>query len=127
MQRKNPKNLKTKREKKRYILFRIDCEKALDAKEVSSAINEKMVSLFDRTSVAKINPKLIEWNTGMASGILKCERSSKEKALLALHQIREISGRPVSLKIISVSGTIKALKRRIGKKEQAHKKIVQKY
>jgi len=120
MQKKSPHNLKTKREKKRYILFRINCNKALSAKEISDAINNAILSIFGNESLSKINPRLIEWDENSCFAILKCERSSKEKAIEALHHLREIRHGTVSIEIISVSGTLKALRKKAMLKMQNH-------
>jgi len=100
----------TLREKKRYILFKLICDEPLEESDVNFAINDAFLSLFGSFGSAKINPKLIEWHSQGNTGILKCERSSKDQAIAALQFLREIKDKAVVPNIISVSGTLKSLR-----------------
>lgn len=100
----------TLRKKKRYILFKLLCDKKLSENDVNFAINEVMLSLFGSFGSAEINSKLIEWRLQENTGILECERSSVKKAVTALQFLKEIKGMQVLPNIISVSGTLKSLR-----------------
>ncbi|MCD6479013.1 MAG: hypothetical protein J7L44_03970 [Candidatus Diapherotrites archaeon] len=106
----------TMREKKRYILFQIIGGADFDESDVLHAINDAVLSLFGSFGFARISPKLIEWHKGNATGILKCERSSKDGAIAALQFIKNIKGKQALVNVISVSGTLKTLRE---KKPQA--------
>ena len=104
---------KAMREKKRYILFSVASDVSFDEASVVRAINNIILSIFGSFGASKINSKLLEWNRERGIGILKCERSSKNKAIVALQFIREINGAKASINVIAVSGTIKALRDRL--------------
>jgi ribonuclease P/MRP protein subunit POP5 len=107
----------TMREKKRYILFQIIGDASFDESDVLHAINDAVLSLFGSFGFAHISPKLMEWDKKSATGILKCERSSKDKAIAALQFIKSIKGKNAVVNVISISGTIKILRE---KKLHAH-------
>jgi len=101
---------KTLREKKRYILFRVISDSSFDVNPVARAINNTFLTLFGSFGVAKINPKLVYWDRKTGTGILKCERASKDKAISALQFVKAIDSTTVAISTLSVSGTIKTLR-----------------
>jgi ribonuclease P/MRP protein subunit POP5 len=105
----------TLRGKKRYIEFRLFCEKNLDERSVERAIFSTFLALFGSFGVAKQNLRLIKFNNGSNKGILRCSLPCLEEAKSGLLFIREINGNPVTPKITKVSGSLKKLKGRKNK------------
>ncbi|MCX8190239.1 MAG: hypothetical protein N3F05_03375 [Candidatus Diapherotrites archaeon] len=109
MARKKPENLKTKRERKRYVLFTLEGHKSESNfalfGHIKSFIRQKMGEKF----LQKASLKLIEFDGKF--GILQCERSSKDAIVETLRKNSERAGK-VAIRTLSASGTLKALRKR---------------
>ncbi|MEM2926908.1 MAG: Rpp14/Pop5 family protein [Candidatus Bathyarchaeia archaeon] len=101
-----------KRIKRRYIAFRILGEGTFTFREIMEAIQGELLRLYGEHGVAKANLQSIEFDEKNLLGILRCERSSLMEVRAALTALMEISGRPVALHCLGISGTLKSLRRK---------------
>jgi ribonuclease P/MRP protein subunit POP5 len=100
------------REKKRYILARI--EPPLpdpDPKELYFAVLESVTSLFGDAAAARIMPVVITCGAGYAQ--IRCTRGYEEQVRIALATLAFIGERRIALHPVATSGTLFALRRRI--------------
>ncbi len=113
--KKNLKPLpKTMREKKRYILFRMDSEIPLNAKSVFFSIWEYFLEKFGVFWVAKSRFALIDFDEKNGLGIVKCSHRFLAETKKAISEVKKAGKVSVKAEVILVSGTIKKIK---GKKK----------
>ncbi|HNX17972.1 MAG TPA: Rpp14/Pop5 family protein [Methanoregula sp.] len=102
----------TLREKKRYILARIDpAGITVDAKDLYYAVYEAVVSLFGDVTAAAMQPSVLAIEKGYV--LLRCIRGSEREFAIALSTLYGCRESTITLRVIAVSGTIESLRERI--------------
>lgn len=109
MPRKKPENLKTKRERKRYVLFFVESPESKTNTALFSKIQESIKQKLGEEFLQKASLKLIEFDGKF--GILKCERSSKDALIEALRNA-PVKSNELPIRTLSASGTLRALRRK---------------
>jgi ribonuclease P/MRP protein subunit POP5 len=102
----------TLRDKKRYILARIEPPiPDPDPKELYFAVVESVTSIFGDAEAARMMPVVIACGKGYA--LIRCTRGYEEQARIALVTLISVAERRIALHPVATSGTLLALKRRI--------------
>jgi ribonuclease P/MRP protein subunit POP5 len=102
----------TLREKRRYLLARIDPAGAnIDAKDLYYAMYEAVVSLFGDVAAAAMQPSVLSVENGYV--ILRCRRGAEREFAIALSTLFACRDSTVALRVLAVSGTIESLRERI--------------
>jgi ribonuclease P/MRP protein subunit POP5 len=102
----------TLREKRRYLLARIDPAGANpEAKDLYYAIYEAVVSLFGDMAAAAMQPSVLAVEEGYA--ILRCRRGAEREFAIALSTLSACRDNLVALRVLATSGTIESLRERI--------------
>ena len=115
MKRRKPKTLRSSlREKKRYVVVKIDFEE-LGLEEFREGLKRKILELFGLVGYANINPKIIEDTWDGKRVIIRCSHKWVEHLRFALISINKIKNKRVCFSCLGVSGTIKGVKRKFFK------------
>ncbi|MFA5331359.1 MAG: Rpp14/Pop5 family protein [Methanoregula sp.] len=102
----------TLREKKRYILARLDpAGTAIEARDLYYVMYEAVVSLFGDASAAVIQPSVLAIEKGYV--LFRCTRGNERGLALALSTISSCRDCPVALRVMAISGTVESLRERI--------------
>jgi ribonuclease P/MRP protein subunit POP5 len=98
------------RSRKRYIAFRLIAERNIDARQLASALNSSMLSLFGECFAAGSNVRVEQFDG--EKGIIRCNRDALERVMMALTLISEIESVKVIPLTLGVSGTIKRCRKK---------------
>ena len=102
----------TLREKRRYVLARIDPHgTAPDPKELYYAVHDAVTSLWGDAAGALIHGAVIAVEGEYA--IVRCRRGTERELTIALSTVISCGGRRVALRTVAASGTIESLRERI--------------
>ena len=102
----------TLREKRRYILARIDpAGTECEAKDLYYAVYEAVVSLFGDMAAAAMQPSVIGVEGQYV--ILRCRRGAEREFAIGLSTVTVCRDCPIALRVLAVSGTIESLRERI--------------
>ncbi len=102
----------TLREKRRYLLARIDPSGTNpEAKDLYYAVYEAVVSLFGDMSAAAMQPSVIAVEGEHA--LLRCRRGAEREFVIALSTLTTCRDAPVALRVLAISGTIESLRERV--------------
>ena len=102
----------TLREKKRYVLARIDPAGITpDPKDLYYAVYEAVVLLFGDMAAAAMQPSVLAVENGCV--ILRCRRGAEREFAIALSTLSGYRETPLALRVLAVSGTIESLRERI--------------
>ena len=107
----------TLRERRRYIHFKVISPTitsdlpggSQNQTEVEYAISGAVLSLFGEDGYAKSNFSMIEYEKG--KGICRCTHDWLDNILVALAFLREIEKKPAKIEVLSVSGTLKTIRK----------------
>ncbi len=103
--------------RRRYIAFKVEGEAS--KRGLKEAIKKSVERLYGLNGLWKLEPTLIEFDEENQIGIVRCNHRWLPWMRAALTAITEIKGTPVALHVLRVSGTLKALKRRLVEGERA--------
>ncbi len=82
----------------------VDTRSQATARAIADALSAEM----GKTGFLKANPKIV-LSVGESSFIIRVNRGSQDDLVLASAFVKNISGRPLSLYTVGVSGTIRKL------------------
>lgn len=88
--------------RKRYIVFRVDAERAISRRDFEQAI---ISSFRVKGTFQSVRPKLIGFD-GKA-GILRCLHTGKERAIEILTATTRVADKDVKVETVKTSGTIR--------------------
>ena len=108
-----------KREKKRYLSLKIETNQMFDEHTVLDAIYASLLRLFGEVGASKANIKLIESFPEKNQLIIRCSHLMLEKVRASITSITEINKKETAIHVLDVSGTLKALSKKIKKKDCA--------
>jgi len=101
----------TKRIKKRYLA--VIAEPRAEPDEMMHAIISSYEDLFGKFGLASAGIKLVKSYPSKGILIVRCFLDSLPRLILALASITKIGEERTALRIISISGTIKSLTRKL--------------
>ncbi len=98
------------RDKKRYLVFELICDKRLNEREVSFELKKNFLKLFGELGLSKMNYQFIQFNEKSNKGILKCRHTALDDLKAGLLLFKEVKGIQVIPKTLKASGTAKKAK-----------------
>ncbi len=98
-----------KRIKSRYLALEIDTNETLSSKELIDAIWTAVTKLYGEYGASLTNLTLIDYNTEKKVAVIRTSRATVDIVRAALASITTIANNQVAVHVLIVSGTIKAL------------------
>ena len=100
----------TERFKRRYISFSLSLAgKPPLYPEAKEMVHVHFLSFFGESGVSSLAFKLVKYDAISGRGVLRCERSRTDEAILCMACLNGWKGAPARLEPLSTSGTIKRL------------------
>jgi len=103
----------SRRMRKRYLAFKIVSEQPVNKRDVADAVWNAVLQLFGEYGASQTNLALIEYDQEKSWGIIRCSHRAVEMVRASIASVTEINEKPVAIHVLRVSGTLKALKRKI--------------
>ncbi len=101
------------RDRRRYLVFNVLSEIAVDKYKLLNAIWESVYSLYGDVGTSEIKPWLIKYDkTGI--GMVRCTHRKVDELRAALACVHSVGGAKVGIRVIGISGTIKCAYRIAG-------------
>ena len=105
-----------KRVKRRYLALQVESPFTLHPRALIDAIWNAVSLLYGEYGASKTNLSLIEYNSETNRAIVRTTLVSLDQVRASLITITLIDDTQVSLHVLAISGTIKALKKNLLKK-----------
>lgn len=102
------------RERRRYILIKIDCDKAPNERSFRSALLSSLIRLFGEYGASQANISFIEYNESMKYAIVRCSHKALPIVRASIVAVTRINGEETAMHVLLVSGTLKSLRRKMG-------------
>jgi RNase P/RNase MRP subunit POP5 len=106
--------LKTLR--RRYLAVAIDSHDTVDSREFMDATWDAVTKLFGEYGASQAGLSLIDYDETKKLVVLRTWNKTLEMVRTALASTTHMGGKPVALHVLAVSGTIKALCKRLEEK-----------
>jgi len=97
--------------RRRYLAFKV--EGGTSRRGLEEAIRGSVERLYGLNGLWKLEPTLIEFDEHRRIGIVRCNHRWLPWMRASLTAITEIKGSEVAIHVIRVSGTLRALRRRL--------------
>jgi RNase P/RNase MRP subunit p30/RNase P/RNase MRP subunit POP5 len=101
--------------RRRYVAVRTEGEQAFTEKELYDAVWSSLIRLFGEFGVSHAELVLIEYNPKSRQAVFRCSHKTLELVKAAIVALTEIGSEKAALHILRVSGTLKALRRKLSK------------
>lgn len=100
------------RERKRYISFRVLCEKELEKDIISKCVNQACLQFLGELGMAKAGIQFLpeSWNTKSQTGIIRVGHKYVDEVKFSLDLLKEIDDERATVNCIKVSGSIGKVK-----------------
>ena len=98
--------------RRRYLAFKVEGE-TVKRRDLEEAIKGSVERLYGLNGLWKLEPTLIEFDEHQRIGIVRCNHRWLPWMRAALTAITEVEGSQVALYVLGVSGTLKALRRKL--------------
>jgi RNase P/RNase MRP subunit POP5 len=102
--------MKTRR---RYLALKTESAENFESKEFLEALWSAILRLYGEYGASKIGLTMISYDAENGIAIIRVAHTGIEKVRVAVASITEIMAKPVAIHILAVSGTLKALHKKI--------------
>jgi ribonuclease P/MRP protein subunit POP5 len=102
-----------RRERRRYLALKVQSEEQFDGRTVMEAVESSVQRLFGEYGASQANLSLIEYFPQDNLLVVRCSHKALEKVIAAIASTNKINGKTAAIHIVGVSGTIKALSKKI--------------
>jgi ribonuclease P/MRP protein subunit POP5 len=99
--------------RKRYLAFKVVSEQPVSKGNVADAVWNAVLQLFGEYGASQANLALIEYDQEKSWGIIRCSHRAVEMVRASIASVTEINEKPVAIHVLRVSGTLKALRRKV--------------
>lgn len=103
----------SRRMRKRYLAFKVVSEQPVSKGDVADAVWNAVLRLFGEYGASQANLALIEYDQEKSWGIIRCSHRAVEMVRASIASVTEINEKPVAIHVLGVSGTLKALRRKV--------------
>lgn len=98
--------------RRRYLAFKVSGAHIFSKRDLYNEFTRKMLNVFNKSEIGEGVIRVILYDQLAGLGIIRCGHKSVDKVKLVLKNLRMISGKSVTIDVIGVSGTVRALKRK---------------
>lgn len=99
--------------KHRYLALKIDSNVNFSSKDLMDTIWRAILRLFGECNASKTGLKLIDYWAEKNLAIIRVTHTETEKVRAAVASVTKIAGATAAIHVITVSGTLKALRDKI--------------
>jgi len=103
----------TKRFRRRYLALKVECEEPLDHGAVSNAVWNAVLRLFGEVGVSQAGLYLVHFDKETNYAVLRCSHKALPMVKAAVASITKIGDKPAAIHVLRVSGSLKALSRKV--------------
>ena len=102
-----------KKTRRRYLAVKIDCDETFGSREFMSAVWDAVLRLYGEYGASRTGLALIDYDAEKKFAILRTVHTTVDNVRAALASITQIHDKPVAVHVLTVSGTIRALHKKI--------------
>ena len=99
--------------KRRYLLVQIAGPETIDERAFMDAIWDAVLQLFGEYGASQTNLILMKHSLKPNHAVLRCSHKALGMVKASLASVTQMNGRPVALRVLGVSGTLKGLRRQL--------------
>lgn len=97
--------------KRRYLLVQIESSETIDERAFMDAVWDAVLQLFGEYGASQMNLILMRHSLEPNNAVLRCSHKALDMVKASLASITQANGKPISFRVLGVSGTLKGLRR----------------
>jgi len=102
-----------KKERRRYLALEIDSEETFSSKELMNALWSAVLKLYGEYGASKTGLTLIDYHPQKKLAVIRTVHTTIGNVRAAIASITKIAEKPAAIHVLNVSGTIKALYKKL--------------
>jgi len=102
----------SRRVRRRYLALKVVSEQPVDGRDVIDAVWKAVLRLFGEYGASQASLSLIEYDSQKNYAIVRCSRRALEMVRASVASITEMNERPTVIRVLGVSGTLRALRKK---------------
>lgn len=99
--------------RKRYLALKVESEDPLSERDLIRTIWDSILQLFGEYGASQTNLYLVEFNPKNGYAILRCSHNVVDMVRASVVAITRVNEKPVAIHVLRVSGTLKALRKKL--------------
>lgn len=99
--------------RRRYLALKIDSNETFSSREFMGGVWDVILKLYGEYGASRTGLALIDYDTEKKFAILRTAHTTLSMVRAALASITKIGDKPVAVHVLKVSGTIRALYKKI--------------
>jgi len=106
----------TKQVRRRYLALKVEGGEPVDYRPVSDAVWNAVLRLFGEVGCSQAGLYLVRFDERTKYAVLRCSHKALPMVKAAIASITRIGNRPVAIHVLRVSGSLKALSKKVADK-----------
>lgn len=102
-----------KRTRRRYLALKIDSDETFSSGELMDAVWNAVLKLYGEYGASRSGLKLIGYDAEKGLAVIRTLHTTVEMVRAALASITKIRDKPAVIHVLTISGTIRALHKKI--------------
>ena len=103
----------SRRMRRRYLALKVVSEQRVGERDVMDALWSALLKLFGEYGASQANINLIEYYPQRNYAVVRCSHTALERVRASITSVTKINGEPASIHVMGVSGTVKALRKKV--------------
>lgn len=103
--------------KRRYLALEIDSTEMIEAQEFIDAVWSVIIRLYGEHGASKTGLTMIDYNMESKLALIRITNAASDIVRAAVATMTKMGGKPVGVHVIAVSGTIRALCKRVRQRQ----------
>lgn len=99
--------------RRRYLALKVDSDEPLEPSAVSDAIWKAVLRLFGEVGASQAGLYTIRSDKESGLIVLRCSHKALPMVRASVASVTRVDDRPVAIHVLRVSGTLKALSRKV--------------
>jgi RNase P/RNase MRP subunit POP5 len=99
--------------RRRYLALEIDSDELFDSKEFMDVVWSAVLRLYGEYGASRVGLTLIDYDMEKRFAVIRTIHTAVDMVRTALATITRIGNKPAAINVLTVSGTIKALYKKV--------------
>jgi len=103
----------TRRVKQRYLALKIESVESFEDEDIKDAVWNAVTQLFGEYGASKAGLFLVQYDRQRREAVLRCSHKALPMVHASIVSVTKIGDKPVAMHVLRVSGTLRALKKKL--------------
>ena len=99
--------------RRRYIGVKVESQGTFEGRSLAAALSGSLVKLFGEYGASLADFRLVDYQPESNCAILRCSHKVLDMVRASIVALKDVDGEKTALRIVCVSGTLKALRKRL--------------